>query len=149
MIEARSAALWGHWVTDADRGAGLTVTGGGALSRVGETSPEMALSAPIDWGPTRARGSEPVLLDERNESSARRRADTPVTLTEGCRVTTGSTGSVGIACFTHAVDVGSGGGARGHAKTKEGLQTLQTNLKTGLGRHLGDRRRKFLPCTHA
>ena len=28
----------------------------------------------------------------------------------------------------------SGGGARGHAKLKESLQTLQTNLKTGLGR---------------
>ena len=33
MVETRSAALWGHWVADADRGAGLTVTGGGALSR--------------------------------------------------------------------------------------------------------------------
>ena len=28
MAEARSAALWGHWVADADRGAGPTVTGG-------------------------------------------------------------------------------------------------------------------------
>ena len=35
MIEARSAALWGHWVTDADRRAGLPVTGGRASSRVG------------------------------------------------------------------------------------------------------------------
>ena len=61
MVEARSAALWEHWVADADRGAGLTVTEGGALSRVGETSTEVALSAPIDWGSTRARGSEPVL----------------------------------------------------------------------------------------
>ena len=39
MVEARSAALWGHWVADVDRGAGLTVIGGGELSRVGETSP--------------------------------------------------------------------------------------------------------------
>ena len=40
MVEARSAALWGHWVADVDRGAGLTVTGGRALTRVGETSPK-------------------------------------------------------------------------------------------------------------
>ena len=63
MVEAHSAALRGHWVADADRGAGLTVTGGGILSRVGETSPEVPLSAPIEWGSTRARGSGPVLLD--------------------------------------------------------------------------------------
>ena len=70
MVEARSAALWGHWVADAERVAGLTVTSGGALSRVGETSPEVALSAPVDWVPTGARGSGPVVLDERGESSA-------------------------------------------------------------------------------
>ena len=70
MIEARSAAQWGHWVADADCGAGLIVTDGGALSRVGETSPEVALSVPIDWGSTGARGSEPVLLDDRSESYA-------------------------------------------------------------------------------
>ena len=48
MIDARCAALWGHWVADAGRGVRLTVTGGGALSHVGETSPEMAFSAFID-----------------------------------------------------------------------------------------------------
>ena len=106
MVEARSAALCGHWVADADRGAGLTVTGGGALSLVGETSPKVALSAPIHWGSTGARGSEPVHLDERSESSSRRRKDTPVTLTEGRRVTMGSTGRVGIACSTGAVEEG-------------------------------------------
>ena len=61
MVEARSAARRGHWVADADRGAGLTVTGGGALSRVGETSPEVALSALLDWGSTGEQGSEPIL----------------------------------------------------------------------------------------
>ena len=108
MVEARSAALWGHWVADAGRGAGLPVTGGGALSRMSETSPEVALFAHIDWGSTGARGSEPVLLDERSESSQRRRADTPVTLTEGCRITTGWTGSDGIACSSVAVEVRGG-----------------------------------------
>ena len=62
MVEARSAALRGHWVADADRGAGLTVTGGGTLSHVGETSPEVSLSASIEWESTGARGSGPVLL---------------------------------------------------------------------------------------
>ena len=108
VAEARSAALWGHWVTDADRGAGLTVTGGGALSRVGETSPEVALSAPIDWGSTGAGGPEPVLLDEKSGSSTRRRADTPVALTGGRGDTTASTGSVGIACSSDAVEVRRG-----------------------------------------
>ena len=61
MVEARSAALGGQWVADANGWAGFTVTGGGALSRVGKTSPEMALSGPINWGSTEARGSEPVL----------------------------------------------------------------------------------------
>ena len=107
MVEAHCSPV-GHWVADEDRGAGLTVTGGGALSRVGETSPEVALSAPIDSGSSGARGSEPGLLDERSESSARRRADTPVTLAEGCRVTTGLTGSVGIACSTSAAKVRRG-----------------------------------------
>ena len=107
MVEAGSAVLWGHRVADADRGAGRTATGGGAFLRVGETSPT-ALSAPIDWGSMGARGSEPVLLDERSESSARRQAETRVTLTEGCGVTTGSTGSVGIACSTGAVEVRMG-----------------------------------------
>ena len=98
----------GHWVANADRWAGLTVTSGMALSRVDETMSEVALSAPIDWGLMGARGSEPVLLDERSESSARWRTDTPVTLAEGCEVTTGSTGSVGIAVFTGAVEVRRG-----------------------------------------
>ena len=48
MVKARSAAYRGHWFADAGREVGLTVTGGGALSRVGETSLEVALSAPID-----------------------------------------------------------------------------------------------------
>ena len=65
-VEARSSAHWGHWVADAGRGAGFTVTSFGALSRVGETSPQMALSASIDLGSTGARCSEPVLLDENN-----------------------------------------------------------------------------------
>ena len=63
IAEARSAALCGHWIADADRGACQPVTGVGALSRVGDTSPEVDLSAPIDWGSTWARGSEPVLLN--------------------------------------------------------------------------------------
>ena len=108
MVEARSAALWGNCVAGADRGTGLTVTGGGAFSRVGKTSPEVSLSAPIDWGSTGARGSDPVLLDERSESSARRREDCPITLTGGCGVTAGSTGSVGISRSTNAVEVARG-----------------------------------------
>ena len=153
MVEARSAALWGHWVADADRGAGLTVTGGGALSRVGETSPEVSLSAPIDWGSTGAGGSEPVLFDERSESPARRRADTPVTLNAGCGVTTGSTGRAGIAFSTGAVEVRRG---CSWERKDEGEPVDTPNLKTGLGRaalecprHLSVRRRGFLPCTRA
>ena len=108
MVEARSVALWGHWVADADRGAGLTVTGVGGLSGVGETSPEMALSASFDWRSTGAQGSEPVLLDERSESSGRHWAYTPVALIGGCGVTAGLTGSVGIACPIDAVEVQRG-----------------------------------------
>ena len=107
-MEARSAAFWGHQVANAGRGGGLTVTGGGALSRVGEILPDVALSATISWDLTEARGSELVLLDERNEPFARRWADTPVTLTEGCAVKTGLTGSAGIAYFTSAVEVRKG-----------------------------------------
>ena len=87
----------------------------------------------MDWDSTVARGSKPVLLYKRSETSARRRADTPVTLTEGCVVTTGSMGSVRTACSITAVEVQEGG-ACGHAKTKRSLQTLQTTLKTCLER---------------
>lgn len=45
-VEARSAALWGHWVTDVRRGAGSTATGWESLRR--QKSPEGALSAPIN-----------------------------------------------------------------------------------------------------
>ena len=48
------------------------------------------------------------MRDDRSESSARRRGNTPITLTEGCGVTTGSTGSVGIARSTGAVEVRGG-----------------------------------------
>ena len=109
MVEARSAALCGHWVTDADRVADLTVNGHGALSRGSETSPEIALSAPIDWGSTGERDSEPILLDE---SSAGRQADTV------------SGSPVPLVPWKPG----------GRAKTKENLQTLQTNFKTGLKR---------------
>ena len=70
MVEARSAALWGHQATDVDRGACLTVTGGGSLSCVGETSPKVALFTPIDRGPARAPDAKPVLLHERGTSHA-------------------------------------------------------------------------------
>lgn len=49
-----------------------------------------------------------LLLDERCESSAQRRASNSVTVTGGCEVTTSSTGSVGSTCSTDAVEVQRG-----------------------------------------
>ena len=107
MVEARSAALWGHWVADARSGAGPTATGSDALSHVGETYSELSLSAPIEQKSMGAT-SELFLLDGRSESSAQGPASNPVTLTGGCGVTTGSTGSFGSACSTNTAEARRG-----------------------------------------
>ena len=59
MVEARSAALWGYWVADADCGASLTVTGGGALSRVAKRRQKwLSLRPSIGGQPGHGTGSQ-------------------------------------------------------------------------------------------